>query len=274
MIYISVSMYIEAQPFVKKLNLKKDFRFKKFEVFKSNEVILIITGVGKIKSAIALTYLFSKYEIKSSDLFINIGVAGSIDKNILIVSLFICNKIIDNDKNKTFYPDMILKHPFKETSIETFSSIVDKSNLNIKGILIDMEAAGLYQAALVFMEPHQIIFIKIVSDYLDTKDLTIKHISNLVDEKSLQIIRFINDIKDVFYYDNEVLSKEDIKALDILTQNLKLSVTMGNRLKQLFTYYKLQNGDFLESIDKYISLECKSKNEGKRYFDKLTEKII
>ena len=77
MIYLCSSMYIEAEPFIKKLNLKKDTSVTKFQIFNNEDFMFIITGIGKIKSSIAATYMLTKYEPHESDIFINIGLCGA-----------------------------------------------------------------------------------------------------------------------------------------------------------------------------------------------------
>ena len=70
MIYISVALGIEAKPIIKYFNLKRDNSIKKLQVFKNERVTLIITGVGILKSAIALTYILSQSEIDEDDIFL------------------------------------------------------------------------------------------------------------------------------------------------------------------------------------------------------------
>ncbi len=274
MIYICTAMYCEANSFIKQLNLKKDYNSHKFQIFKNEQIILLITGVGKVKAAVATAYLFSKYEPKDSDLFVNIGVCATKNKNTAIGTAFFCNKIIENDTKKTFYPDMLLKHPFEENSVETCSLAVSEKDIGIEGNLIDMEASGIYESASIFFRSHQIFFIKIVSDYLKAENLSKDKISKLIEDKSVQIINWMNEVKLAFYFDENILSEKEQEMLNEVVKNLKLSATMENQFKQLVIYYKLQYGDFENLISRYIDVECKSKNEGKRYFGEFKQKFI
>lgn len=274
MVFMCTAMYSEAYPFIQKLNLKKDFLCHKFQIFKNKEVVLIITGIGKIKAAIGVTYLFSKYNFKASDVLINIGVCGTNDKNIEIGTLFLVNKIIEEDTKKTFYPDMIFKNPFKETSIETCSLSEKNSDKKYKGKLVDMEASAVYEAALMFMECHQIFFIKIVSDHLNNEKLTKDLISKLIYDKSLQVLEWISSLKEVFTYDKSVLSKLEKEKVKIISEKLKFSSTMKSQLKQILIYFKLQNGSLNKLFDYYLDIECSSKNEGKRCFAEFKKRII
>lgn len=77
-------MYLEAKPFIEQLELKKDLEFYKFQIFRNDKFALLITGVGKVKAAIAITYLFSLYRANDEDLLINIGVCGAKNQDISI----------------------------------------------------------------------------------------------------------------------------------------------------------------------------------------------
>ncbi len=274
MIFICTAMYPEAKPFIEQLRLKKDSDFHKFQVFKNDKVILIITGVGKIKSAIAISYLLSKYEPKDSDLLINIGVCGTRNENIPIGSTFYCNKIIDNDTKKTFYPDIIFNHPFKETSIETCSVVAKDNDMINDGKLVDMEASGIYQSALVFLQQNQIFFIKVVSDYFKLEDIRKEKIVRLIEKNTIRIINWIKKINAQFSYETNILSEKEERIIVSICKNFKLSCTMQIQFKQLLIYYKLQHGSFLEIVSKYMNIKSSSKKEGKRYFEEIKQRII
>ncbi|EYE89351.1 nucleoside phosphorylase [Fervidicella metallireducens AeB] len=271
MIYIATALYSEAQPFIDKLNLKKDNEITKFQVFKNKNYTLIITGVGKIPSAIAVTYLLSKSNIGKDDFFINIGLCGCRDKMVSIGSTFICNKIVDNDTGFSYFPDILFEHPFSEGSITTYSKVVKGCKSN--ELLADMEASALFQAAGVFFQPHQIMFFKIVSDYLTGEfipnDIVYKYISNNADK----IIEFVDRLNNKFKL-NPLWTEEEKNILHKTSESLKLSVTMENELTQLLTYYKLKNGDIFNLLAPYLKVECKSKKEGKIYLEQIKQSIV
>ncbi len=274
MIYICTALYCEAQPFIEHMNLKKDLESNEFQIFKNQEAVLIITGIGKVKTAVAVTYLLSKYQASSQDLFMNIGVCGAQDHDILMGTAFLCNKIIDRDTKKHYFPEMLLKHPFEESSIETCSFAVGEGEFSLEGQLVDMEASGIYQAANVFLQTHQLFFLKIVSDHLSIKALTAEKIAKLIGDKVETILNWANEMSPAFMYDKNVLSEEEEKILKKISETIKLTVTMEVQLKQLLKYYKLQYGDFTDVVSQYIGIECKSKNEGKKYFEELRKKLI
>ena len=276
MIYICSAMYIEAEPFIKTLSLKKDTQITKFQIFKNENYILIITGTGKVKSSIAATYMLTKYEPHESDIFLNIGFCGS--KNLLnkLGQTFLCNKIIDNDTKKTYFTDILFKHPFRETNIETFSTPVNNNQINLNGELIDMESSALYETALTFMQPHQIFFIKIVSDYLNTNfnQNNLSNLRTLLNNSSKKIILWITDLNLNYTYNKDILSPKDMELIDTLSDNLKLSCTMKNEFKQIIKYNELLNKGFSDIVSATLPLKCKSKKEGKIYLEEIKKRSI
>ena len=166
MLYIVTALYIEAKPLISLFNLKKDNSYTKFQVFSNEDVKLIISGTGKVKSATALTYLVSKEDIKKNDYIVNIGFVAS-NKNSQLGDIVYVSKIQNAYSNFDFYPEMIYKHNFLEGSLTTFDSIVEKKIENIE--YIDMEAYGFFQTASIFFKKDKIIVLKIVSDILKDK---------------------------------------------------------------------------------------------------------
>jgi nucleoside phosphorylase len=268
-------MYYEAKPFISYLGLKKDTEVTKFQVFKNDDIALIITGVGMVEASIAVTYLFAKYDVKRLDLFINIGVCGTGKQDIEKESTLLCHKIINHDTKKTFYPDMLFKHPFKEGVLETFSKVVDKDMyLEIEGDIVDMEGAGAYQAASVFLSPEQIYCIKIVSDILEGGSVTPVKISEIIQAQLPKIISWMKERVEFYPKEEDALTENEMRCLAKIVENLRLTTAMRYQLKQLSKHFKIRYGTLIDVIEDFSTVEIKSKNEGKRYFAKLKDKLM
>ena len=167
MLYIVIALYIEAKPLISLFNLKKDNTYTKFQVFSNENIKLIISGTGKIKSATALTYLISNKDIKENDYIINIGFIASSNNNSQLGDIVYISKIQNAYSDTTFYPEMIYKHNFLEGSLTTFDKIIENKIENVE--YIDMEAYGFFQTASIFFKKDKIIVLKIVSDILKEK---------------------------------------------------------------------------------------------------------
>lgn len=274
MIFLCTAMYNEAYPFIKQFNLRKDTSHQKFQVFKNEEITLIITGVGKLKGAIAVTYLLSNGTMNVSDLLINIGVCGTNNTNIPLGTTFLCNKIIDHETQRAFYPDILFTHPFKEASVETFSTLVKNDNMDFEGDLVDMEASGIYQSSTLFLKAHQIFFIKIVSDYLYTDNISKDSISKSIEDQAIPILSWSHKVESGLLNNKKEFTEKEKEMLNQVVKNLKLSSTMEHQLKQLLKFYWLQYGTVEELLKQYMDIECQSKKEGKKHFEELRQKLI
>ena len=264
MIYMAVALGIEAKPIINYCNLKRDNSIKKLQVFKNEEITLIITGVGVLKSAIAITHILSKVEIDENDIFVNIGVTGAKDRSLKLGDIIFCNKIINSETKRNYYPDMLFEHPFKERSLESFN-LPMYSNEGVIGEVVDMEGAGLVEAATFFFQSYQLNFLKIVSDYLED-GVSSQNIEELI-ENSLETIFNWLESRKKFSVEKELkFTPEEKLVLGKLIGN-KFSVTMVNELENILLYYKLLGMDILKILNRYEKLEIKDKRESKKILE-------
>jgi len=198
---------------------KKD---DKFLIYENEKIKLIISNQGKINSAIATTYLLSRFEI---EYVLNIGIAGSSDKK--IGAIFLINKI-----NENLFPDILISHPFKESNIICFDEVVIDGDYS----LVDMESEGFFKAAIKFLKTHQIFLIKIVSDNLVCFRPTQEFINNLFLPHKEKIISFINSLKPI--------KKIDFSEAEELAKKYNLSFSQKEILKNRLIFYKLNNLKF------------------------------
>ena len=124
MIYIFMALYAEAKPLIKKLDLKKiNSRFK-FTQYESPEICLTITGVGSIAASTAVGAVCASRDIGEMDILVNIGsCAGSASS---LHGIYLIHKITDSVTGRTYYPDMLYRHMFKEAEIVTIPSVKTK----------------------------------------------------------------------------------------------------------------------------------------------------
>lgn len=269
MIYISVALGIEAKPIIKYFNLKRDNSIKKLQVFKNERVTLIITGVGILKSAIALTYILSQSEIDEDDIFLNIGICGAKSEKYSIGDIVLCNKIINSELKKNYYPDMVFNHSFKEGSLESFNAPVYCGD-EVVGDLVDMEGAGLFEATTYFFQNYQLNFIKIVSDYLD-REVEQNQVEELILKSLPQIDGWLIE-REKFKIEKEIdFSLEEKYLIEELIKNARFTATMENELKSLLLYYKLQGKNINGILEKYRDVEIKDKRNSKKILEEIKE---
>lgn len=291
MLYLSFALYAEAAPFIKELNLKAENRQTGFQVFSSDSIKLIISGVGNLTSAINLTAFLAGETISDDDLFVNIGSAASDMYFDLApdseMQVFICNKLKEFSTRKSFYPDLLYRHEFTEaicitspvmvTDISEFSSVLfDEENKT--PVIYDMEACSCYQAAVRYFKTHRMVFLKYISDsginIREEKQVNITPDKDVVDK----ILNFILNIPLEGKSHEKKLADNASKAAATLAPLLSCSVTMTHELERLLLYYECRGESSENLINSFIDMYRKEfpvhKKQGKIYFDELKNQVL
>ena len=274
MIYIFMALYAEAKPLIKKLDLKKiNSRFK-FTQYESPEICLTITGVGSIAASTAVGAVCASRDIDATDILVNIGsCAGSVSS---LHGIYLIHKITDEVTGRTYYPDMLYKHTFDEVEIITIPSVKKL----ISAPLYDMEAAAIYQAGSYFVGPHQMQFLKVVSDEGNgaavTPDMLTECMNMYVDEMA-ELLDTLQAITKEWQEQKFVFSEEETGMVAQLCEDLHCSAVMKASVEQLCRYWKLSGIDYVSYIsDMYAQrlLPCKDKREGKRRIDAFRKELL
>lgn len=170
----------------------------------------------------------------------NIGVCAGTN----IGQIYLCNKIIGD---KTYYPDILIKSDLEQKRIKTVDYVVGPDEVeNNTDTLFDQEAAIIFKESTKYISPHQISFLKIVSDTgVANFDNLRKRIPKIIENKVPEIESFISSSKKLF---SQIGKKEEIKDLEKYSEMLKCSVTMKAQLAQLLRYAQIIDID----IDKYF----------------------
>ena len=272
MLYVVTALYIEAKPLISLFNLKKDNTYTKFQVFSNENIKLIISGTGKIKSATALTYLISNKDIKENEYIINIGFIASLNNNSQLGDIVYISKIQNAYSDTTFYPEIIYKHNFLEGSLTTFDKIIDNKIENIE--YIDMEAYGFFQTASIFFKKDKIIVLKIISDILkeNVKDRILFDFEddNLFNESYKKIYDFLLKFVNIPTDSRNNFNNNEQDLIKKVLENLKLSDTMTYELFNILKYLKIKYGN-IDILKKYENIEINSKVQGKKIFEEIKE---
>ena len=161
MITIFTALYPEAKELIRALSLKKDMTQNHFQVFsdENNQIQIVITGASAIAAATAVAECSTRKEPDSGDFLINYGSCAG-RKNIPVGTVSLCNKLTQTVDGRTFYPDILYRHPFEEAELYSFPAVQDRESFQQfldkdagagdrrKEILVDMEAAAIYQDAV------------------------------------------------------------------------------------------------------------------------------
>ncbi|HSW72473.1 MAG TPA: hypothetical protein VLG44_03585, partial [Chlamydiales bacterium] len=153
---IAVALPMEAAPIIKALKLKQ-IEKRAFTLYGNESYRLIVTGIGKMAMAAAVSYLYAlSQDVRG---FVNFGLAGH--PTLAIGSFVLAHKITDSALNKHFYP-----HIPKGFMGETHQVVTkDMPELEYpQNVCYEMEASAFFQTAMRFTSIENIHVAKVISD--------------------------------------------------------------------------------------------------------------
>lgn len=274
MIYIFSAFYAEAKNIIDHYGLKKEKspEMVRFDVFANESIRLVITGIGEINAAAAVSNIGGAYGISPDDEILNVGCGAGFSSDICMGSIFLGNKLTEQMTGRTFYPDMLMKANFRECEIVTVARVLNEV---CDSVVYDMEAAAVYQAAAFFVGPHRMHFIKLVSDAGERIDQSkITELFALQEDKICGYIdRLLSACADKAPMDDTQSSWN----MDRLICDMRCSKVMGDQLAQLIKYCRLSGIDYKAVLDEYYTnglLPCESKREGKKCLFELKQRLL
>ncbi len=285
MVYVFCAFYGECSQLIRHYNLKKRQadKYYRFDVFENEDlpVRIILTGQGSVMAAAAVSGAASFFGINPDDVIINLGTcAGDYGAG----KVFICNKITEEATGRTFYPDMILRSSLSEKELVTVPTAIrkpihkyaDKDSHNMA--LYDMEAAAIYQAANLYVGPHRMGFVKVVSDNGDIEGLTPDFIKGLMAEAVDEIASYVDMlVTDAFDKLNSGKNNSIQQQANQLCKDLHCSKVMENQVRQLIRYLSLEGTDYMTYIGKLYDegkLPAHDKKNGKVCLDEIKRELL
>lgn len=282
MIYIFSAFYAEAKSIIDHYGLKKEKSPEtvRFDVFANDSIRLVITGVGEINAAAAVSNIGGAYGIAPDDEILNVGCGAGFGNEICLGSIFLGNKLTEQMTGRTFYPDMLMKTNLMECEIVTVTRVLNEGS---DSVVYDMEAAAVYQAAAFFVGPHRMHFIKLVSDAGERIDQS--KITGLFALQEEKICGYIDMLLSVggnkASIDENAKGKNTVAKsawnMDRLISDMRCSKVMGDQLAQLIKYCRLSGIDYKAVLDEYYKkgmLPCESKREGKKCLFELKQRLL
>jgi hypothetical protein len=269
MIFLAFALYVEAQPYITKFNLKKVHNINNIRVYKNENIAAVITGTGVINAAAGLSGLFENYYENKDDIFINIGLAGGSKEN-KIGEVFIINKIMGINYDE-YYPD-ISGHPFKESSLRTILR-KDINKIETKEGLLDLEGEGYYNVAQNYVYQNNIHIIKILSDYNDTRHLNIEKIKNILKDTSEEVIEYIKVLDNIKCNHRPDFTEKEIKLIDKIVGNFMLSNYLKIDFKKKALDYKIRENDLVKLLEDFSDVKVFDKKNRRTKYDELCKKL-
>ena len=319
MIYVVTALYQEAHGFIRELELKKNTAYAPFEVFDNENagIRLVVTGVGEIAAAAVVAAVCARGGADAADFLINIGCCAAgcckpadrgmdsccaaaegaaggcepADRDMdsgygaahaaQIGDLYLCHKITEQATGKTFYPDILYRHPWKERELVTGMQPLQKAVAH--GVLYDMEAAAVYQAGIRFFSPDRMLFLKVVSDsgVAGQERMTAETLAGLLEQHVKAVAGFLANLWKAADEEEALRSggilQEDEAVLERLFAALHCSQTMRASVRQYITYAALDGYDWKVELKEWYArglLPCKDRREGKVRLEELKQVLL
>lgn len=229
----------EAEPWLNLYQPKLLFSQKKIRYYESKNQGFLISGMGAIQMALAISWLFVKLNEKVH--FINIGFAASANS-----PLYIWHEIISvhhAHQKKIFLPEILYYSDLKKSKITSIDFLADNIFvLSQKNSLIDMEAYAFMTAATHFVPITQVHLLKFISDKGINMIEDIEVLKYQYQKKLTIAIDYVENLKATF----SNFKKSDVALQqweEAIINKLPFTFTQQKKLQQKirFAYYYKQD---------------------------------
>lgn len=280
MIYLFTALYSEAQIFIERFHLKKLADSQQFQQFRneSGQLLLTVSGVGEIAAAAAVSGVCTKYPPDRGDVLVNAGCcAGTTGRD----GVYMIHKLTEQTTGKTFYPDLLYRHTFQEAELCTVMKPWKNTGNQTDTVLYDMEAAAVCQAGAYFFGPHQMVFLKVISDSGEGNRLTAEEIRLRMEVHGKSICAFLEQLLRITQEAGWMAGTDGCSGMEQwirqLGADLHCSRAMEHSLRQYMRYAMLAEVDYESVIQQLYEekrLPCRDKREGKRCFEELKQRLL
>ena len=230
--FIFTALQCEAKPFIAHFKLKKDLNTHPFIVYFNKEIVLTITGSGKVAMAAAVAYSMAVFSKSPNPVLLNLGIAGH--RSAALGQLFCANKLSDADSQRNFYPQLMTKNVCPDLPVLTVSRV---ENDYQQDCLYEMEACAFYEAASHFSTAELIQVFKVVSDnqHQGVEQINAKQVSFWLAETVEAVADAIENLKGLA----STLSIPQLRHYEDLLQRYHFTVSSKHQLKALLQRWEV-----------------------------------
>lgn len=269
MLLIVTALMIEAAPLINHFDLKRDMSAHAFPVYHNDAVTLIISGVGKVRSAMATTWLTANVKADEDSLIlVNIGFCGTSRQACPVGQLVLAAKVTDMDTGRDYYPDIrkdntlpvitLCCHSRPVTINQTAAALTDED------AWCDMESAGFMEAAARFLSAEQILILKVVSDHLEPGRLNKRRLQQLMGEQLPVLARTLEQAASQPANPKPIIPGDINEAVDKIVEKQRFTAAMARQLKLAVRQACLAGNDPMPALRAAMDCEVRQKTEGKR----------
>lgn len=277
---IVTALGIEARIWIERFCMRFVSQKGRVRLYRGQEHALVITGTGKVASAVGTAWALSQLEgIRQA---INIGLCGSSSRRLDLGQVCAVSRVIDAAFLRETVLDHITYHALPLKPLVTcdkpqLQGRLDAFLMNYGTILVDMEMAGFLHAAQMFLPSHGISGVKIVSDHLQgplTKEDTVSFMENAVEacESFLSSMRPLTDLEDTW------IQEDDLSILKNISDCLHLTKTQTHQLKEWSCYHLLREASKnlcdLKCLIPFTKVKAATKQERNRHLEAIKHALL
>ena len=250
----------EARPVIEALGLKQDTGSRKIPVYAGENAMLVITGMGKVRAVIATTHLMHLAPGRARLRLINVGTCAAVTDQLALGEAVLAHKIWDHATEREFFPDVLLKHPLQEVSLGTFDRpVTGMKQPNLPCQTVDMEASGVFQAAQIFLAPHQMMFLKVVVDYVQSSAYDLSEMLKCYNRSMPDWLPLITE---GYAWDGSapVLTEGQERFLAEVAVHMRLTQTQTRQLEKAAQRFIVRGGENLDLLKPHLQTRPQHKS--------------
>ena len=245
MIYLTTALACEAKPLVDFYRLKKETASNAFPCYRSEEMGLVVSGMGRIAMAAATAYLGAYYRANAGiSIWLNVGVAGH--STLEPGSAVLVDKVTEHGTTKHWYPLFVKMPALPSCSLTTVDT---PEKTYVMQTLYDMEGSAFIETAARFTHFEFVHLYKVVSDNADSgiAHINKQFVSQVIENKTEEIDQLIQALKK--QREQVVDVYPDHLDYERLLKQASFSFSQQQQLKRLLQrFYSLNNAEKLENI--------------------------
>jgi len=270
MAIIVTALHCEAAPLIEFWGLRRAVHHRAFQLFRgdSNDapVELIVSGIGKVRSAVAATVLAAPSTL-DAPIIVNLGICGAAQHR-TIGDLVYAHRIVDHASGQAWHPDPVLKHSFYEGVLTTFDHPVTPETAPAGELdLVDMEGSGFAEAASIYTSPSAWASLKVVSDHFSPERVSKERVGELIGSRVGPIDEFVRSLSEAHRADKFRFDPSDEGVLNRFLTTYRLTASQKRLMTTAAREFILRTGGDLGILNRFLHREPNSKAELREIFN-------
>ncbi len=279
MLLIHTALSREAKPVAARLGLRPEPLAASIRLYAGDDLFLVVSGTGSRRAAAAVGFALGLLHARHGryPAALNLGLCGAVGQGRESGGAFLINHCQAAADGRRFVPDVLFRHRLREAGLHTFDHVVESEDSLPRQFpridLVDMEAAGFWEAASAFVPPSRVQSVKIVGDHLrDAPTVTPEDVEDRMRAALPAVLDFIEDFRRHLNTRNESADPAGEAVLAAWAEALRLTETQRHRLRDAVRFAALNGGGSApERLGPPPAHPPSHKHERNRQFERLLE---